>query len=164
MKISYDSCKTISVPAADLVINAVAYADHDSIGGLLTLTSPFGAGVGLIVNSITIQDLDADNACPMVALFFEELPGSTTFTNNAIVALADADVPKVIHKAKIAASDYDALGTTCMVAEVTNLGFALHPRGPAGKFYMHLMSDGGTPTWAVGDLSLTVGVLIDPAS
>ena len=163
MKVTYNSCETIYVTGATLAVNTTAYADHDLVGELLTLTSPFGAGIGLIVNSITLQDLDENNACPLVVLFFEKYPGDTTFTNNSILALNDADVPKVVHKAKIAASDYDAMGTSSMVAEVTGLGFAITPRGPAGAFYVALMSDVGTPTWAANDLSLSLGIVADAA-
>lgn len=163
MKVTYNSCTTINVTGATLAVNTTAYADHDLVGGLLTLTNPFGADVGFIVNSITVQDLDADNACPLVVLFFEEYPSGTTFTNNSIVNLADADVPKVAHKAKIAASDYDAIGTTNMIAEVTGLGYAMKSRGASGAFYVALMSDGGTPTWAASDVSLSFGIVADAA-
>lgn len=163
MKVTYNSCTIINVTGATLAVNTTAYADHDLVGGLLTLTNPFGADAGFIVNSITVQDLDADNACPLVVLFFEENPSGTTFTNNSILALADADVPKVVHKAKIAASDYDAMGTSSMVAEVTGLGFAMKSRGAAGAFYVALMSDGGTPTWAASDVSLSFGIVADAA-
>lgn len=163
MKVTYDSCTTINVTGATLAVNSTAYSDHDLVGGLLTLTNPFGPNVGLIINSVTVQDLDADNACPLVVLFFEENPSATTFTNNSILALNDADVPKVVHKAKIAASDYDAMGTSSMVAEVTGLGFAMKSRGTGGVFYVALMSDGGTPTWAASDVSLSFGVVADAA-
>jgi hypothetical protein len=161
MKITYQATNTVKVTGATLAVNAVAYADHDLVGGLLTLANPFGEGVGFVLNSITLQDLDADNACPLVVLLFEENPASTTFTNNSIVNLADADVPKVTLKVKIAASDYDAIGTTNMIAEVSNLGLAMRPSGK--YFYVANMCDGATPTWAASDVSLTFGLIGDAA-
>lgn len=161
MKISYYATDNISVSGATLAVNATQYADHDLVGGLLSLSSPFTENAGFSIVSATIQDLDADNFCPFVILIFEEYPSGTTFTNNSALDLADADVPKVKHKIKIAASDYDAIYNTCAVAEVSGFALSVVPRGKDNKFYVAIMCDGSTPSWTASDVSLSFGVIAD---
>lgn len=95
-------------------VSTSAYADGDMIGGKMTLNYavPVGETDATITDvrlyCKTSQDFDCD------IVFFEADPDSTTFTDNAAVALAVADFDKVAGFVSIEATDWADLGTPSM--------------------------------------------------
>jgi hypothetical protein len=86
--------------------NSTAYASGDLIGRKLVLPGlvAYGGGRSLI-SSMALSDLDKQNVAIDV-LFFESDPTGTTFTDNAALDVADADMPKICGLFSITASDY----------------------------------------------------------
>lgn len=69
------------------------YSSGDLVGGLLTISSdPYGGG---LIQSVIITDLAKQNVDKDV-VFFDTNPANTTFTENAALAIADADLVDVL--------------------------------------------------------------------
>lgn len=137
------STGTILLAATPTVSNGVAYASGDLIGtkmtfgsGIQELTQPFVSAVGL-------TDLDKQSAA-MTLILFDGDPSGTTFTDNAVLDIADADLPKVIGTFAIAAAGYAAFNDSSYFFSGTASKVPLAMRG--STLYGCLLS-GGTPTY-----------------
>ena len=77
-------------------IDTNIYASGDLLGGKLELANAVRmAGGGGIVRAVALADL-AKQSDNVDVLFFDADPSGTTFTNNAALDIADADLPKLI--------------------------------------------------------------------
>lgn len=77
-------------------IDTNIYAAGDLVGGKLELPNAVAqAGGGGIVRSVALAD-QAKQSDAIDVLFFDADPSGTTFTNNAALDIADADLPKLI--------------------------------------------------------------------
>jgi hypothetical protein len=82
-----------------LTVQAAAYAANDLVGGKLTFTSAVRVSGGSgIIRGIVIGDQAANSAANSVydLIFFDSDPSGTTFTENAALDVADADLNKII--------------------------------------------------------------------
>lgn len=142
----------IKVAGATVGVNTDAYAAGDLLGGKLTLSGAFPTGPKepYWIN-VTIQDLTKQNATIDVILF-DSNPSATTFTNNAALDIADADLPKIIGFAQV--SDYTSFADNS-VGIATGLSIAAKPLAGA-DLYACLVSR-GTPTYAANELSVSFG-------
>jgi hypothetical protein len=133
--------------------DANAYSTGDLIGGLLTLSGADSIG-GLppFLTSITLQDLDKQNVAIDV-VFFDANPTGTTFTNNAALDIADADLPKVI--AVIPVTTYFSFNDNS-VATVNALGGIAMNAAGGPTIYACLVSR-GAPTYSASGLSALFG-------
>lgn len=132
------------------------YADGDLIGGKLTLTGlvPFSGGRAMI-SGLTITDLSEQNAA-LTVLFFNSNPTGTTFTDNAELDVADADLINLAGFIPVAATDYVGLKDNSVAS--VNKYLTLAPNGTS-VVYAAIVSE-GTPTYAgTTDLKLVVGTL-----
>lgn len=85
--------KTVSVVP---VVDTNIYAANDNVGGKLTFSDIVRAQVySGEVRSVTVTDLGGDSANLNLILFKSD-PTATTFTNNAAMDIADADLDKII--------------------------------------------------------------------
>ena len=130
-----------------------AYADNDLVGSLMTVN----VGKSGILQFLTLQDLSAQNAA-LEVLVFTSNPGSTTFTDNAAVDVADADLPRCKFQFSIGAGDYVSLADNS-IGTVKNL--ALPYATADGNLYVALRSAAATPTYTASELSATFGLLVD---
>ena len=97
--------KTISVAPT---VDTVAYASGDLVGPKQTLTGAGFTGVYTgTIQSVTITDLESQNADFDLVIFSSD-PSGTTFTDNAAFDIADTDLPKVV----------------CVIQVTTNVAFA----------------------------------------
>lgn len=94
-------------------ISTTAYANADAIGGLMQFTGAARSGVlSGVIDSVVVADASAQ-AAPMDLILFNASPGTTTgFADNGVFSIADADLPKVVGRIAIAATDYVVFGTT----------------------------------------------------
>ena len=147
-------------PTADTAI----YASGDLIGGKLTFTNAVRSSVGSgYVVSVTITDLSAQ-ASDLDLVLFKSDPTATTFTDQAALDIADADVPKVLGVVSFASSsryawvDNGVKHTASLLIPVraeTSAGL------PNTSLYGALVSR-GTPTFsASGDLTVTLAISQD---
>lgn len=81
-----------------------AYAAGDNVGGLLTLTNALDPSykTGKIYSAV-ISDLDKQ-AADFDIIIFDANPTGTTFTNNAALDIADADISKIAGVVQIGTS------------------------------------------------------------
>lgn len=142
----------------DLSVDTSAYASGDLLGAKLTLSSAIRTSGGTgIIESIVLTDLAKQNA-QIDVVFFDSNPSATTFTDNAALDIADADLEKIIGHVTIYASDYISFSDNA-VATVRNLGLAFQASG-SDDIYACLVVR-GTPTYAADDLALRVTILQD---
>jgi hypothetical protein len=142
-------------PVAD---TAGAYTSGDLIGDKLTLASAVDrSGSSGLIQSVTLVDLAKQNADIDVVFFLGD-PSSTTFTDQAALDIADADMSKIIGYAQVL--NYASFNDNA-VGFVGNLviPFVQDPSGGDQTIYAALVCR-GTPTYvSASDLVLTVGIL-----
>lgn len=146
----------IKVAGTTVAVNTDAYAPGDLVGSKLTLSNAYPVeSKEPYLHSITVQDLTKQNA-ELDFVFFDADPAATTFTNNAALDIADADLPKIIGFATITASDYCNFADSS-VGSVGNIGIACKPAD--NTLYCAIVSR-GTPTYAANELSVVFGFVV----
>lgn len=129
------------------------YSAGDLIGNKLTLSGLYPvATADPVMTQVTVQDLSNQKSA-MTIVLFESDPANTTFTDNAALDIADADLPKIIGIVGIAPSDYVSFADNA-VATVLSLQMAT----PAVNTLYACILCGGTPTYAANELSLAFGM------
>ena len=131
-------------------ITAGAYSANDNVGGLLKFKDPDIDGQGTIVG-IAVGDAAKQDAATDI-VFFSSDPSASTFTNNAAQAIADADLPKIVHVENITAYDDFSDNSVATVSSIsTKVDFT-------EGIYAALVTR-GTPTYvATSDLDITITV------
>lgn len=132
---------------------SVAYASGDCIGGKFTLANAVRmSGGGGEIMSVTVADKVAQNA-PIDLIVFDADPGGTTFTDNAPLTIASADLLKINAIVGIVGANYNGfVGNSA--ACLANLRRVLNAVGTT--LYACLISR-GTPTYAsASDLQVKV--------
>lgn len=151
------------VTGAQVGVASAAYGSGDVLG----TTSPIKVelvrgtnGTG-ILQSIIVQDLSNQSGAIDIVIF-DSNPTSTTFTDNAVLDIADGDVPKVIGVISITSTDYSAFSDNSVA---TKAGISLPIKSIAGNttsgqlWICPVSRD--TKTYVVNELSLAFGVLQD---
>lgn len=159
MDISFDGTIIHKVAGSTLAVNTTAYDDGDLVGTKMTLTDILPHGRGGLLETVTLHDLDAQDAA-LQLLIWDTNPSGTTFTNNSALDVADADLPNIIARIAIAATDYTDLADNS-VGCVTQIAIPVKA-AIQGILYAALVSDGATPTYSANGLSITFGLLVDP--
>jgi len=149
------------VPAID----TNAYVAGDALGIRVPMLSVLRSGVctGLL-QSLTVYDADGQKAA-IDFLIFDSEPSSSTIVNNSAVAIAAADIAKLVGKVSILDTDYVDFAGGAAVATVANIGLviktALSTGLGAGTVWIVPMVQ-GTPTYtAATSLTITAGFLQD---
>jgi len=141
----------IKIAGTTVGVNTDAYTAGDLVGTKLTLSDAFLYGEKEpYLLSITVQDLTKQNAA-LDFIFFDSDPTGTTFTNNAALDIADADLPKIL--GYVSLTDYTSLSDNS-VGSVASIGMAVKPQGE--DLYCAIVAR-GTPTYAANELSVTFG-------
>jgi hypothetical protein len=150
--------ETLRVTAAP-VCDTNIYAAGDLIGGKLTLTPAVRLpGFGGIIATIALADKAKQNA-PIDVVFFTANPASTTFTDQAALTVADADL-LYDFTVSILATDYASFADNSL-ATIPNVGAAFRLAAGSLALYAALVSR-GTPTYAAAaDLLLTLAIAAD---
>ena len=133
-----------------------AYEAGDLIGAKNTLTDIWEySNQTPILCNLTVRDLTKQNAA-MTIVIFDADPTGTTFTDNAALDIADADLAKVIAVIPVAATDYVSFNDNS-VATVRNLAIPLDAAS-GNDIYCAVVS-GGAPAYVANELGLTFGFL-----
>jgi hypothetical protein len=148
-----------TVVTASPACDTAAYAAGDLIGGKLTLSSvvPITAGSG-IIHSVVLAD-QANQKSKIDVVFFNSDPSGTTFTDQAALDVADADLLKIVGVITIETFYYIAFADNAVATKTSSgLVFKL---ATGTTLYACLVSR-GTPTFAAAtDLQLSVKILQD---
>lgn len=146
----YPMTKIVVAPAPDTNI----YASGDLIGAKLTLIPAVSGGLAGVIRAVSLVDQAKQNAAIDI-LFFDDDPSGTTFTNNAAIDIADADMTKLVGFAQIPATSGYAAFNDNNLGQAQNL-FIPFVLDDGKALYAALVSR-GTPTFAATtDLSLNV--------
>jgi hypothetical protein len=148
--------RTISVP---LTCEAAAYADGDLIGGKITI--PFAVlhpGAGGIIRRVVLA-CKSSQTTALDIVFFNGDPSSTTFTENGAIAIATADVAKIVGGFNVAATTgWIDVGTPSFAQSPAN-GIAFPFYIPNGTSLYAAIISRGAPTFAATtDLTLNLGI------
>jgi len=143
----------ISSQSVTPTVSTTAYVAGYEMGGLQTYASLIRSGqtTGLI-QKVALQFNDSQTASTD-AIFFNANPTNTTFTDHAALAIAAADVTKVIGVAHV--NDCSSLGTPSL-CQAQNLAI---PITASGSIYVVLVTR-GTPTLAsTSDLTVLISMV-----
>lgn len=124
------------------------YSAGDLVGGLLTIME---SALGGLIQSVVITDLAKQNVNKDV-VFFDTNPANTTFTENAALAIADADLVDVLG---VAAVDTWFSFSDNSVGQALNLAipFVNTP------LYAAIVERGTANYASTSDLTIRIGVL-----
>lgn len=134
------------------VINAVAYANGDQIGGinLMQFTVPTLEADQSVIDAITVVD-KADQRATLDFLFFAQDPTSViTSVNNAAFAITDAGTDLIQHVARLLNIDYTDLGPNAFGEIECHIPLKANP-GSRDFYVVTIIRTGSS--YAVGDLT-----------
>lgn len=141
-----------------------AYVSGDTLGtGNPVAIEVFRANNGSgVLQSITLGDLTKQDGLVDV-IFFGSNPSATTFTDNAALDIADADLPKIIGTVSIVAADYSDFNDNSVATKV-GIGLPLLNTSTTAttklKLWLAFVSR-DTKTYSANELSANIGVLQD---
>lgn len=142
------------VTATPTVSNGVAYTAGDAIGGKMTFTGACLTGtLQAEIRGVTLWDLTKQGA-DIDLLIFSADPSGTTFTDNAALDVADADLPKIAAVVQITT---DSAYADNGISQAKNLSYEI-PCNASGTFYGAMVAR-GTPTYT-GTSELTLQIEI----
>ncbi len=138
------------------------YSTGDLVGGLLTLAHPIADGndgsiypTGGIIQSVLITDLAAI-VIDKDVVFFDTNPSNTTFTENAALDIADADLLNVIG---VAAVDTWFSFNDNACGQALNLALPFVLPAAATALYAAIIERGTANYVGTSDLSIRVGIM-----
>jgi hypothetical protein len=129
------------------------YSSGDLVGGLLNISDiesekKFGGGLiqSVLITDLAKQDIDKD------VVFFDTNPSNTTFTENAALDIADADLVNILGVAQV---------TTWIDFNDNSIGQALNLAIPFSNtaLYAAIMERGTANYASTSDLTIRVGIL-----
>lgn len=149
------------ITGAELGVDGAAYTSGDTLGDQspIEITDVFRSdpnGNTAILQSITVQDL-SKQSLPIDIIIFDSNPTNTTFTDNAALDIADADLPKVLGVVSVVATDYAAFNDSS-VATKNNIGLTL--QGNHTSIWIACVTR-DAPTYVADEVSLVLGFLQD---
>lgn len=153
-------CTTVSP-----TVTAGAYTSGQDMGGLLTFTNALRSSsrAGL-VTAVNVVDLAAQTA-DLELVLFNDNPSGSTFTDNATLTIAAADIPKIAAVVSLSTSSRFSWGSLRGVKYLGSLSLPVQGGQSTGTssptLYGALVSR-GTPTQAsTSDIKVTVCISQD---
>ena len=143
-----------------LTTSLSAYTAFDNVGGKLTFsdTIPIHIGSGAIVGA-RVFDLDSQ-IVPYELFLFDQDPSATTFTDNAAIDVADADLPKIAGIISFATSTRFSFADNSL-HYVDGLYIPIKAQPEVTTFYAALRTGtAGTPTYT-STSALTVELFME---
>ena len=152
------SSKTFTITGATVAVTANTYATGQCMGAKLTLTDAGRINSGNVyLQSVVVQDLSAQSSA-LDVIIFNANPAATTFTNNAALDIADADLPKIAAVVSVGASDYKAFADS--VVAQPDFNPRMITTDSAADLYAVLVCR-GAPTYVANEVSLILGFMRD---
>ena len=146
------------IAAETLTIEAAAYASGDLVGGKITISPPAPGRrmmPGLLIQSVVITDL-AEQSVNLDVIFFDADPSNTTFTENAPLDIADADLVNII--AVVHITDWSDFADNSQ-GQAINLALPAL-RASSNMIYAAIVVR-GAPTYAsTSDLTIKINMLV----
>lgn len=153
------------------VQDGVDYSTGDLIGGKLTFTfvgghTADGATAARptrlvnftgIIQSVSITD-KAGVLTDIDVVIFNADPSGTTFTENAVLNIVDADLTKIIGVASV--TDWVSFSTNAQ-GDAVNLGFAFDTKATGNVLFGAMIARGAANLTGTTDLTINVGILVD---
>ena len=148
---------TASLVATPTVSVSPAYSSGDLIGGKLSLANAIRvAGLGGTITNAILTDKGKQNAAIDIVLFSTD-PTNTTFTDNGVLTIADADLINII--GVIPVTSYASFNDNS-VGYINNV--AIPFKLASGTTLYACLVSRGTPTYtSTSDLQLTLGIIPD---
>lgn len=153
--------EAVKVTGAQIGVTSASYTSGVTLGTTAPIKiEPLRTQTGTgIVQSVVLQDLSNQSGAIDV-VFFDSEPTATTFTNNAALDIADADLTKVIGVVNITSSDYATFADNA-VATVSTLGIPIKSlKSNTLNIWIALVSR-DTKTYVANEISLIIGILQD---
>lgn len=138
------------------VITAVAYSAGDVVGGEINLGAIGSPNYSGVLKNISIVD-KANQKAALTVLFFEGDLSGGTYDDNGALTLTAADWAKFLGKVEVVAGDY----TTINSRAYATVEASIIVKTDTLKQLRAIVVTTGTPTYAVGDLLFTYGILGD---
>lgn len=141
---------------ASPTIDTSAYAANELVTPLMALANPYRfSRAQVALDAIVIRDLDAQNAA-LDFVFFHTLPTGTTFTLNAALTLADADMPFVAGHASVLTTHYRAFAASSIATRTgIDLPFIKPISGSPTIWCVAMTAAATTPTYGANGLSFS---------
>jgi hypothetical protein len=146
--------RTHATLSASPTVDTAIYASGDLIGGKLSFTSAVlaSAGGGEILNCLLADQAKQDAEIDLV--LFDADPTGTTFTDQAALDIADADLTKIIGIYRF--SDYADFADNAIAQVTLASGFKL----ASGTTLFGALVSRGTPTYVAGtDVTVRISVI-----
>jgi hypothetical protein len=142
------------IPGATVGVDTTAYSSGDLLGHKLSLNDVMriSGGSGYLM-SIVIEDLTNQKSA-LDVIIFDSNPSNTTFTNNAALTIADADIPKILGHISFTASDYISFANNA-IGTRTLLNLPVVASG-SDDLYACIVCR-GTPTYGANELAIRFG-------
>jgi len=132
-----------------------AYADHDQIDSVKTLSNAFsGTSRKGVIESITVLDKVSQSSA-LTLYFFDESP-TVASSDNAALNITDAELAdKAVCKAEIAAASYQTFSASTL-SSTLNVGCVV---SSLSKDLFMVVQSAGTPDYTAGtDLVVKIGL------
>lgn len=150
MNLGFDP--VVRTATASPICDTAAYASGDLIGGKLTLQVDKNNGV---IQTLVLTDA-ANQKTATDVIFFVSDPSATTFTDQAALDIADADLKKIAGRVSVAATDYVSYADNAEATVNPSFAFQL----TSGTTLYACLVTRGAPTYAAAtDLQLRITVL-----
>lgn len=142
-----------------LTVTAGAYSTGQCVGGLQTVsTNMFNVNVGTgEIRGITISD-EAKQSLDVDVVFFDTNPASTTFTDNATLDIADADLDKISTVVQVRTHVTFNDNSVSISGDIARL---IRATTTTNKIYFTLVARGSATFAAVTDVSVGLYGLSD---
>jgi hypothetical protein len=136
-----------------------AYGAGDLVGGKVTLTDAvrISGGTGRI-KSVMVSDL-GKQSIGLDVIFFNSNPSGTTFTDNAALDIADADITKVIAVVSVGTTSFAALSDNS-VGDAGDVDRPFTADGSA-DIYACIVTRGAPTYPSTSDIQLRVAIQQD---
>ena len=152
--------KTRTLELTPTVSNGVAYTAGDNVGGESVLSLTGSQTRRAVLKSLVVKDLSNQKAALTVLITKAAL--ATTPTDNGALALAAADLAKIVAKVNVATADYETIDSKAVAqVELSRTIEAENVERPPFRLWVYILTT-GTPTYgSTSALSLHFGILAD---
>lgn len=150
--------RLVRVVTTALTVTAGAYSTGQCVGGLKTLDlSNYKDALSILLQSVTLVD-QAKQSIGMDLIVFDSNPSGTTFTDNATLDMADADMSKIL--AVVPITSYASFNDNSVgYAANLSLPIMLDPTAPSTPIYTTIVARGAPTFAATTDLVQRLGFM-----
>lgn len=154
---AYDMAKQMKIIRPTITVDTVAYVNGDDVGGIITLTGALAYNRPTTLVSVTLAE-DGGQSPALSLFFFRATPAGGTYTDNAAIAFAAADLANFLTVVRVAAADwYVPSGSGKAFVAKTNIQVACDGTTTSDNLFMLIVADGAYDAVAANDLTMAIG-------